>query len=103
MSLTDTITSAQKYQLTVKPEDASGNLASLPGPVAWGLADDSLGTITPSTDTLDCLFAPAPGKAGVAQIVGTVPSAPSIPPVEADITVTLPLADHLVLTGQVVG
>jgi len=102
-TLTATITSAQKFELTATPEDASGAPAPAPGPLVWTDPDTTLGTFTPAADGLSGLFTPVqPPVAGVAHITAGIPSVPDFPSVEADITVTIPLADHLVLTGQVV-
>ena len=109
--VTATIAPSQKYNLTAIPEDANGNpkdangnAFTLPGPLAWVLADTTLGTITPSPDVfaLSCQFASS-GKAGVAKITASDPLAPAIAAVEADITVALPLtaAVRLGLTGKV--
>ena len=97
--LTATITPLQKYNLLVSFVDGAGNPAPAPGPVVWTLANTALGTLTPTADTFGCQFAPAPSKPGMARITATDPSAPSIPSVEADITVS-PLATRMVLTGQ---
>ena len=100
MPLTASITTAQKYQLTASPLDAANNPAPLPGPIQWALNDSTLGAISPSADTLGCLFSPTL-KAGVAKVFANVPSAPSIPVVEADITIS-PLAVRLALQRVVV-
>lgn len=103
MAFSATILTTQKYNLTVTPEDATGAPAPIPGPVSWAIADATLGTITPTTDqfALGCQFAPAAGKTGLSKITGSVPTAPSIPPVEADINVTSPLASQLILSGKI--
>lgn len=99
--LTAAITPAQKYDLSVTFVDAASNPAPTPGPVVWTIMDASFGALAPTPDTLGCRFTPTPNKPGMAKIFGVDPSAPSIPSVEADITIS-PLATKMLLTGKVV-
>ncbi len=61
------LTTAEKVGLTIQPQDQYGNPARVDGVPAWGLSDETVGTLTPAADGLSAEFVTS-GALGTTQV-----------------------------------